>query len=97
LIYRGIIAATPVPVVASVTARRVQGLNYAQLRPPHKLAVDSNQAAGLQLRSNASELLAWIFGVRFEYAAHIKLLAPSAQGHNDGSGWQFEMRRGWLT
>jgi hypothetical protein len=66
---------------------------FVRLRLPHKLAVDANQAPGLQLLAYSPELLARILGVAIEHALAIKLLTPSAELHDNGPGWQFEVFR----
>jgi len=68
---------------------------FARLRLPHKLVVDANQAAGLQLRSNALELLARAFGIAVEHAFALKLLAPSVELHDHGSGRQLQACGCW--
>jgi hypothetical protein len=65
-------------MVVSATAR--------ELRLPHKVAVDANQAPRLQLLSHALELLARAFGFPIEHAFAVKLFAPGVDLHDHGSG-----------
>jgi len=60
----------------------------ARLRLPNKLAIDANQAAGLQLHANALEFLPRAFGITIEHALSVKLLAPLADLDNNDAGWQ---------
>ena len=65
-------------MVPSATAR--------ELRFPDQIVFDANQPAGLKAIAHTLKFLALAFGVSIEYAADVKLFAPSVKMHNDGAG-----------